>query len=161
MFWLNSIKSSVRENIHPKVKRRRRCEAKFFWNLSNIMSNWLPVELSWIVFFWIQFGQFLINFHGWVVLHEGWMMMTTFLCLMTYSFAIVCFKFNSLIMKRRIQPYIEILINWRSRLNMELGHLLQLDRVSMGTNPLYLSNSSKHYHHHSFNEIDLVCAWQI
>ena len=55
-------------------------------------------------------------------------------------------------------PYIEILINWRSRLNMELGHLLQLDRVSMGTNPLYLSNSSKHYHHHSFNEINLEWA---
>ena len=39
--------------------------------------------------------------------------------------------------------YIQILINWHSWLNIELGHLVQLDRVSMETQPtrpIYLSN---------------------
>ena len=153
MFWLNSIKSSVRENISKSEKKKEMWSQVLLKSLQynvQLASTWIELNCVLLDPIWTISYQFpRMGGSTWGVDDDDYVYMS-------HSFAIAC-----LIMKRRIQPYIEILINWRSRLNMELGHLLQLDRVSMGTNPLYLSNSSKHYHHHSFNEIDLECAWQI
>ena len=153
MFWLNSVKSSVRENISKSEKKTEMWSQVLLKSLQynvQLASSWIELNCVLLDPIWTISYQFpRMGGSTWGVDDDDYVYMS-------HSFAIAC-----LIMKRRIQPYIEILINWRSRLNMELGHLLQLDRVSMGTNPLYLSNSSKHYHHHSFNEIDLECAWQI
>ena len=161
MFWLNSVKSSVRENISKSEKKTEMWSQVLLKSLQynvQLGSTWIELNCVLLDPIWTISYQFpRMGGSTWGVDDDDYVYNISFICLMTYSFDnIVC-----LIMKRRIQPYIEILINWRSRLNMELGHLLQLDRVSMGTNPLYLSNSSKHYHHHSFNGIDLECAWQI
>ena len=151
----------MRENISKSEKKTEMWSQVLLKSLQynvQLASSWIELNCVLLDPIWTISYQFpRMGVSTWGVDDDDYVYNISFICLMTYSFDnIVC-----LIMKRRIQPYIEILINWRSRLNMELGHLLQLDRVSMGTNPLYLSNSSKHYHHHSFNEIDLECAWQI
>ena len=56
-------------------------------NLSNKMSNCVLVEFSWIVSLWIQFGQFLINFHGWLVLHCAMRRTETLLVLLCFLFS--------------------------------------------------------------------------